>query len=139
MKDANDLTVDVLANPSQAADLITILRLTVPGRRLSAASVHLGVTLADVFTAAGMTPHDRNYYTYRRGGARKDLPSMIMVRLARVIGVPFDVLWDDEALESPADVIRVFDHMGYGSKKNDAEDDSTRESRRRGALRLAAG
>jgi hypothetical protein len=138
MKDPTDLSATVLASPMQSVDLTTMLKLTPPRRRLSVSASYLGVTMADIFDAAGMSPADRNYYTYRRGGVRRDLPSMILVRLAKVIGVSFEVLWDDEALEAPADVIRIVDSVGYG-RKHDEQTDHDREPRRTGALRLAAG
>lgn len=137
MKAARDLSVTVLANPVQADTLTWMLPLTPPRRRISLAAAFLGTTAAEIFRAAGMTDADRNYYTYRRGGERADLPSMLLVRLAKVINVPFGVLWDEEALEAPAEVIRVASYLGYGAKHEKTKRPAG--TTRRGSLRLAAG
>jgi hypothetical protein len=141
MKDPNDLSVTVLANPVQAETLAWMFHVTPPSRRLSVAAAFLGVYSAEIFRAAGMTDADRTYYAHgRRRGGRLDLPSMVMLRLSRVLGVPFGVLWDDEALEAPILVLQAMSFAGTGVKhgkskvyKRDGAGDSVR------ALRLAAG
>jgi hypothetical protein len=122
MKSPNDLSVTVLANPVQAETLVWMLRATPPSRRLAVAAAYLGLYAADIFKAAGMNDGDRAYYAHgRRRGGRLDLPSMVMVRLARVLAVPFDVLWDDEALEAPMLVLQAMSFAGTGVKHGKAK------------------
>jgi hypothetical protein len=138
MKRSDDLSVTVLANPVQADTLVSLLRLTPPRQRICVAAAYLGVALGDIFSASGMTPSDRGYYANARSD-EKSLPSAVMVRLARVLAVPFAVLWDEEALEAPVELLRGFSYRKAGEKI-----DGTK-TRRRNAdaggtrLRLAAG
>lgn len=138
MKRSDDLSVTVLANPVQADTLLVMLRLTPPRQRISVAAAYLGISLNEVFLASGMTATDRGYYANCRG-AEKDLPSAVMVRLARVLAVPFAVLWDEEALDAPVELLR-----GYSYRKSGEKSDGTKTRRRRtdvGGTRLllAAG
>jgi hypothetical protein len=138
MKRSDDLSVTVLPNPVQADTLVSMLRLTPPRQRICVAAAYLGVALGDIFSASGMTPSDRGYYANARSDD-KSLPSAVMVRLARVLDVPFAVLWDEEALEAPVEVLRGFSYRKAGEKSDG------KKSRRRnidGAgprLRLASG
>jgi hypothetical protein len=106
-----DHSTDVVAivNPVQAVSLCMILPETRPERRIPVAAAFLGITPGDVVKAAGMSPELRLQYLGARRGrttGRGDLPSHFMVRLAKVLGVPFVTFWDDEALEQPRTVLR---------------------------------
>jgi hypothetical protein len=141
MKSPNDLSVTVLVNPVQADTLIWMMRVTPPYRRLAVSAAYLGVYVNEIFKAAGMNEADRQYYVHgRRRGGRTDLPSMLMLRLSRVLAVPFEVLWDDEALEAPMRVLQTVSFAGAGVKHGKPKEVNRldRDQRVR-PLRLAAG
>lgn len=91
-----------LANPLQIEALAVMFALTPPTRRIAVAAAYLGMTPTAVFDYAGITWRDCHNFRRRQRG---DVPSHLLVRLARVLGVPFWSLWDDEALDIPSAVL----------------------------------
>lgn len=100
-----------LANPVQASALAEIMALTPLAQRLPVAAAYLETTSAELCRLAGVTYRHRHYYSgneIARGGKSvgAHLPFLIMRDLADIIGVPFHVLWDDEAREDPLRVVQ---------------------------------
>lgn len=93
--------VRCVLNPSQRCDLEDILQKTPAARRLRVAMAFVGVeTMVDLIRLAGLEPsdgrHDRgmdmraNFTRWTTGAIR--MPMGIGFRLARVFGVPPDLL-----------------------------------------------
>jgi hypothetical protein len=123
----------VLANPTQASALSTILSLTPPRRRVIVAAAFLGVSVWDILRAAGMGRSTSYGYT---GPNRKHLPGQFMVQLPQVLGVSFAAIWDEEAMDWPSLVIQ--DLRGLGVKRYATEQNARDRGDSARVLRLAS-
>ena len=95
----------VLSNPTQAKDLEEIFKRVRPEKRLAVAAVILGVSVLNILEAAGFERRNAWHYIYER--TLPGLNSEIMVRIAKVLGVPIFSLFDDEVMENPMKVIQT--------------------------------
>jgi hypothetical protein len=113
--------VIALANPVQASALRTILPLTPPGKRIVVAAAYLGVSVWDIIGNCGRT-RPSVYMSDR-------ISSDVMVRLPRVLGVPFETVWDSEAMDDPGLLLRSLRSIGLTHDQKDTRNRRTQRDR----------
>jgi hypothetical protein len=109
----------VLANPIQSSNLEEIFKHCRPEKRLAIAAVILDVSVSEILVASGMSERVAAYHMTQgeTGRSNRYLRSDVMRDVARVLGVPLQVLWDDEALDNPMMVLRSRTRVFPGNRK----------------------
>lgn len=82
-------------NPLQAADLVRILEMTLPSRRLVVALAFSGLTQTQLLEAAGLNKAEipkQNGMLSRIIRGKIKIPSVYAVRISRALGVPIELL-----------------------------------------------